>query len=71
MSEHDAPIPPPDDAQEQHLGFGSGGVPWYLLLLYIGFLTFFTWYALRFQLPDYLEQGPGRGGEPASASESR
>ena len=36
-------------------GFGSGGVPWYLLLLYLGFLVFFTWYTLEYQLTDYLE----------------
>lgn len=48
-------------------GFGEGGVPWYLLLLYLGFLTFFTWYTLEYQLPDYLEKGPGRAETAAEA----
>ena len=47
-----------DEAQAD-LGFGKGGVPWYLLLYYLAFLTFFTWYTLEYQLPDYLEEGPG------------
>ena len=41
-------------------GFGRGGVPWYLLLFYLSFLVFFTWYVLTYQLPDFLEQGPGQ-----------
>ena len=36
-------------------GFGTGGVPWYLMILYLSFLVFFTWYVLEFQLADYLE----------------
>ena len=44
--------------REQHLHTSHGGVPWYLMLLYIGFLVFFTWYTLEYQLPDYLEKGP-------------
>lgn len=52
----------PSDAQPADLGFGKGGVPWYLLLLYLAFLTFFTWYGLQYQLPDYLEQGPVQPG---------
>jgi hypothetical protein len=47
--------------------YGKGGVPWYLLLKYLGFLTFFTWYVLEYQLPDYLEQGPGQKSEQAAA----
>lgn len=39
-------------------GFGKGGVPWYLLAFYLAFLVFFVWYALEYQLPDYLQQGP-------------
>ena len=41
------------------LDYGEGGVPWPLLIYYLGFLTFFTWYCLEFQLPDFLKQGPG------------
>ena len=55
------------DAEAADLGFGKGGVPWYLLLLYLSFLTFFTWYVLQYQLPDYLEQGPV---QPGAAAES-
>lgn len=36
-------------------GFGPGGVPLPLLLFYLSFLVFFTWYVLEYQLPDYLE----------------
>jgi hypothetical protein len=46
------------DAERFHPGYGHGGVPWLLMLLYIAFLVFFTWYVLEFQLPDYLEKGP-------------
>lgn len=45
------------------MSYGHGGVPWFLLLGYLAFLTFFTWYTLEYQLPDYLEQGPGRAQE--------
>lgn len=48
------------DTEQHAFQYGHGGVPWPLLLLYLGFLTFFTWYVLEFQLPDYLQQGPGR-----------
>lgn len=58
-----------DDSRKQELGFGDGGVPWYLLIVYLAFLVFFTWYALEYQLPDFVEQGPihvgGEGGEAA------
>jgi hypothetical protein len=47
------------DSEQKKFGFGPGGVPWYLLLFYLAFLVFFTWYVLEFQLSDYLEQGPG------------
>ena len=43
------------DENAQELPYGHGGVPWLLVLLYIGFLTFFTWYTLEHQLTDYLE----------------
>lgn len=46
------------DSRQHDPGFGHGGVPWYLMILYIGFLVFFTWYTLEYQLPDYLEKGP-------------
>lgn len=51
------------DAEQKVFGYGTGGVPWYLLLGYLAFLVFFTWYVLEYQLPDFLEQGPGTGGE--------
>jgi hypothetical protein len=46
------------DGEAFHPGYGQGGVPWYLLALYIAFLMFFAWYVIEYQLPDYLEQGP-------------
>ncbi len=57
----------PTDAQSIHPGYGDGGVPWFLLLLYLSFLVFFTWYVLELQLPDFLEQGPGAQHESAPA----
>jgi hypothetical protein len=48
----------PGEERAVDLGFGKGGIPWYLLALYLCFLVFFVWYALEYQLPDYLEQGP-------------
>ena len=59
---HTIPENEPSDAEQADLGFGDGGVPWYLLLFYLAFLTFFVWYTLEFQLPDYLERGPIRPG---------
>jgi hypothetical protein len=57
----------PADATRFEPGFGRGGVPWYLLLYYLAFLAFFTWYVLEYQLEDYVEKqaaeapaGPGR-----------
>jgi len=44
-------------------GYGTGGVPWYLMVGYLSFLVFFTWYVLEHQLPDYLDQGPGQAGK--------
>jgi len=53
----------PNDAEAFEPGFGKGGVPWALLLFYLSFLTFFTWYTLEYQLPDFLDQGPGQAEE--------
>jgi len=50
--------PEETDSRKQEIGFGDGGVPWYLLLFYVGFLVFFTWYVLEYQLPDFADQGP-------------
>ena len=52
------------DSGQKVFAYDTGGVPWYLLLLYLAFLVFFTFYVLEFQLPDFLNQGPGQGGEP-------
>lgn len=49
------------DADQARLGFGNGGVPWLLMLFYLSFLVFFVWYVFEYQLPDYIEQGPGGG----------
>ena len=57
------------DARPAEFAYGHGGVPWYLMLFYLAFLVFFTWYTLEYQLPDYLEQGPGRAEKAAEASE--
>ena len=48
----------PKDREKFEPGFGPGGVPFFLLLGYIAYLCFFTWYALEFQLPDYMKKGP-------------
>lgn len=56
-----------EDAVPLATSFGKGGVPWYLLLFYLSFLVFFTWYVLEYQLPDYLEQGPGQGSAQGAA----
>lgn len=50
----------PTDSEQARFGYGHGGIPWPLMLLYLGFLVFFTWYVLEYQLPDYLDQGPGQ-----------
>lgn len=62
--------PAEKDAAQLAPGFGRGGVPWYLLLLYLGFLVFFTWYTLTYQLPDFLNQGPGQTDEAPATSSS-
>lgn len=54
-----APDIEPDDVAAADLGFGKGGVPIALLLFYLSFLGFFTWYTLEFQLPAFLDEGPG------------
>ena len=54
-----------DALSTAEMSYGHGGVPWFLLVGYLAFLTFFTWYTLEYQLPDYLEQGPGRAQEGA------
>ena len=59
--------PEATDTQTFEPGYGQGGVPWYLMLLYIGFLVLFTWYVLEYQLPDFLRQGPGRTEESAES----
>jgi hypothetical protein len=55
------------DTRSVDPGFGRGGVPWYLMALYLGFLVFFAWYTLEYQLPDYLEKGPVK---PAVSSDT-
>lgn len=55
------------DSAQHDPGFGRGGVPWYLMLMYVGFLVFFTWYTLEYQLPDYLEKGPVKPQAEANA----
>ncbi len=57
----------PADSQKFDPEYGHGGVPWYLVLFYLAFLVFFTWYCLEFQLPDFLKQGPGQA-PPAAES---
>ena len=44
-------------------GFGKGGVPWYLLVFYVAFLVFFTWYTTEFQLPGLVQDGPAQNAE--------
>lgn len=66
MSEVHGVEPTSDDTQ-QEFGYGDGGVPWYLLLYYLGFLVFFTWYVLEYQLPQFLDEGPGQPGMQAEA----
>lgn len=51
-------VPTPSDDKQQEFGFGKGGVPLPLLLLYLSFLVFFVWYALEYQLPEFLDHGP-------------
>jgi hypothetical protein len=55
-------VPPHEsvDSGQARFDYGHGGIPWPLMLLYLAFLVFFTWYTLEYQLPDYLDQGPGQ-----------
>lgn len=52
------------DSKQHVFNFDNGGVPWPLLILYLSYLVLLTFYVLEFQLPDFLQQGPGAGGEP-------
>ena len=56
-------IPAPDDTEQQEYAYGHGGVPIVLLLFYLSFLVFFAWYTLEYQLPDFLQKGPGQTAE--------
>ena len=56
-----------NDSEQFKPGFGRGGVPWYLMLFYLAFLVFFTWYVLEYQLPDYLQKGPVKPEAPPTA----
>ena len=58
------------DTEAFEPGYGTGGVPWYLMVGYLCFLVFFTWYVLEYQLPDYLEQGPKPPGAAEAPAES-
>jgi hypothetical protein len=60
--------PVENDAERFHPGYGQGGVPWYLLVFYLAFLIFFTWYCLEYQLPDYLEKGPVKPADSAAVA---
>lgn len=60
-----------DALSTAEMSYGHGGVPWFLLVGYLAFLTFFTWYTLEYQLPDFLQQGPGQAPAEASAPASR
>lgn len=46
------------DSEMHDFEFGSGGVPWWLLLYYLAFLAFFAWYTTEYQLADLERQGP-------------
>jgi len=60
----------PGDGEQATFQYGHGGIPWPLLVLYLAFLVFFTWYVLEYQLPDYLQKGPGQqGGAAVESSE--
>ncbi len=71
--------PSNEDEPDLVTGFGEGGVPWPLLLFYLSFLVFFTWYTLEYQLPRFLDEkaaaeasespGPSADPLPAAAEE--
>lgn len=46
------------DSEKHEFGFGEGGVPWFLLVGYLAFLVFFTWYTIEYQLVDFEKDGP-------------
>ena len=46
------------DQDQAEFAYGKGGVPWYLMVFYLAFLTFFTWYVLEFQLPGFIDESP-------------
>ena len=46
------------DEEPAKFGYGKGGVPWYLMLYYLAFLSLFTWYVLEYQLPGFIEHSP-------------
>lgn len=56
------------DSAQADLGFGDGGVPIALLLFYLAFLVFFTWYTVDFQLPAFESEGPVSIGESEGSS---
>ena len=60
--------PEKTDSEQADLGFGDGGVPIALLLLYLGFLVFFTWYVVEKQLPAFEQEGPISVGQPEEGS---
>lgn len=45
------------DSRRHDFRFGEGGVPWFLLLGYLSFLIFFTWYVLTYQVTDFVKHG--------------
>lgn len=57
------------DTEQADLGFGHGGVPWYLMLFYLAFLGFFVWYSLEFQLPDFQSNVGGGVEAPQNLGE--
>lgn len=57
------------DTGQAELGFGKGGVPWYLMLLYLAFLAFFVWYSLEYQLADYVTETGGGVEAPQNLGE--
>lgn len=56
------------DSERHEFGFGEGGVPWFLLLGYLAFLSFFTWYVVTYQLADFEEHGRLTGGPKQESS---
>ncbi|MFT5284192.1 MAG: hypothetical protein ACI8TQ_000348 [Planctomycetota bacterium] len=46
------------DHEQAKFNYGKGGVPWYLMVFYLAFCTFFTWYVLEFQLQGFINESP-------------